>query len=180
MLFDLTIIGLAITLEPLPLTGFILVVGGERGTRKGMAFLLGLVRLFGPRDRRSCAVHRGHAAQAEYGTVHDCARDQAASRRRVDPARAPAARPHGTSAEAGQLAGKGGRDVDAECRCARAALQPWALVAAGAATVTTAEVSNAREWLALLFFCLLSSASLILMESFAKFRPTRPGSGSTP
>ena len=50
-------------------------------------------------------------------------------------------------------------------------LQPWALVAAGAATVTTAEVSNAWEWLALLYFCLLSSTSLIVMESFAKFRP---------
>ena len=40
MLLDLSIIGLAVTLEPLPLTAFILILGAERGTRKGLAFLL--------------------------------------------------------------------------------------------------------------------------------------------
>src|SRR5689334_3459042 len=50
-------------------------------------------------------------------------------------------------------------------------LQPWALVAAGAATVTSANVSNAGEYLSLLFFCVLSSATLIAIELYASFRP---------
>ena len=40
VLLDLIIIGFAITLEPLPLTAFILILGAERGIRKGLAFLL--------------------------------------------------------------------------------------------------------------------------------------------
>jgi hypothetical protein len=38
---DLLLIGLAITLEPFPLTAFILLLSSERGTRKGLAFILG-------------------------------------------------------------------------------------------------------------------------------------------
>src|SRR2546430_17292283 len=35
------LIGLGITLEPFPLTAFILVLSAEKGTRKGLAFILG-------------------------------------------------------------------------------------------------------------------------------------------
>ncbi len=41
MVLDLMLIGLAITLEPFPLTAFILVLSAEKGTRKGLAFILG-------------------------------------------------------------------------------------------------------------------------------------------
>ena len=41
MVVDLLLIGLGITLEPFPLTAFILLLSAEKGTRKGLAFILG-------------------------------------------------------------------------------------------------------------------------------------------
>ncbi len=41
MVADLVIIGLGITLEPFPLTAFILLLSTEKGARKGLAFILG-------------------------------------------------------------------------------------------------------------------------------------------
>ncbi|MGD0937750.1 MAG: GAP family protein, partial [Streptosporangiaceae bacterium] len=41
MVLDLVIIGLAIALEPFPLTAFILLLSAEKGIWKGLAFVLG-------------------------------------------------------------------------------------------------------------------------------------------
>ncbi len=41
MVLDLVIIGLAITLEPLTLVAFILMLAAQKGTWKGLAFILG-------------------------------------------------------------------------------------------------------------------------------------------
>jgi len=41
MVLDLVLIGLAIALEPFPITAFILILSAEKGTRKGLAFILG-------------------------------------------------------------------------------------------------------------------------------------------
>src|SRR6266568_948033 len=41
MVLDLVIIGLAITLEPLTIVAFILILSAQRGVRKGLAFILG-------------------------------------------------------------------------------------------------------------------------------------------
>ena len=38
---DLILIGLVITLEPIPLTAFVLILASERGTRQGAGFILG-------------------------------------------------------------------------------------------------------------------------------------------
>ena len=51
------------------------------------------------------------------------------------------------------------------------ALQPWALIAAGAATVLEAKVSSWESFAALFGFCVLASASYLAMEIFAVFRP---------
>ncbi len=41
MVLDLVLIGLAITLDPLPLTAFTVVLPSKRGVRKGAAFVFG-------------------------------------------------------------------------------------------------------------------------------------------
>jgi threonine/homoserine/homoserine lactone efflux protein len=41
VVLDLMLIGLGITLEPFPLTAFILLLSAEKGTRKGLAFVIG-------------------------------------------------------------------------------------------------------------------------------------------
>jgi hypothetical protein len=51
------------------------------------------------------------------------------------------------------------------------ALQPWGLIAAGAATVTAAKLSSWESYLALFGFCLLASASYLAMEIYAAVRP---------
>jgi hypothetical protein len=50
-------------------------------------------------------------------------------------------------------------------------LQPWTLVAAGAATVSQAKLSNVWEWLVLLLFCLLATSTFLYLELMAAFRP---------
>ena len=52
-------------------------------------------------------------------------------------------------------------------------LQPWTLIAAGAATVVEAKVSNWESALALFGFCVLGSSSYIAMEIYAGFRPVQ-------
>jgi threonine/homoserine/homoserine lactone efflux protein len=41
VILDLLLIGLGIALEPFPLTAFILVLSAEKGTVKGLAYILG-------------------------------------------------------------------------------------------------------------------------------------------
>jgi hypothetical protein len=53
------------------------------------------------------------------------------------------------------------------------ALQPWALIGAGAATVVEAKLSSREDYLALFLFCVLASSSYLAMEIYAVFRPAR-------
>jgi Sap, sulfolipid-1-addressing protein len=41
VVLNLVLIGLGISLEPFPLTAFILLLSSEKGTRKGLVFVLG-------------------------------------------------------------------------------------------------------------------------------------------
>ena len=50
-------------------------------------------------------------------------------------------------------------------------LQPWVLVTAGVADITQAKLSSAWEYLAVFAFCVLCSATLIAMETYAALRP---------
>ncbi len=171
MLLDLTIIGVAVTLEPLPVTAFILVLGAERGTRKGLAFLLAwvacLVVVIGavvlvtggkPLKPQSVPSTAALVVKAVLGFVLILVGIRQRSRvgrprkqpkwmARLDDLSTPSA------AVLGPL------------------LQPWGLVAAGAATVTAANLSSVAEYAALAFFFVLSSATLIAMELYAIFRP---------
>jgi hypothetical protein len=54
-------------------------------------------------------------------------------------------------------------------------LQPWTLVAAGAATVAQAKLTTAGSYLALVLFCLLATASFLYLELYATFAPARAG-----
>ena len=50
------------------------------------------------------------------------------------------------------------------------ALQPWALIRAGAATIVGAKRSSWLTYLALFLFCVIASASYLAMELYAVFR----------
>jgi len=53
------------------------------------------------------------------------------------------------------------------------ALQPWGLIAAGAANVMEAKLSSPQTYLALFLFCVVASSSYLAMELYAGFRPTQ-------
>jgi hypothetical protein len=50
-------------------------------------------------------------------------------------------------------------------------LQPWALVAAGAATITQARLTGPASYLALVAFVLLATGSFLTLELYAVFAP---------
>jgi hypothetical protein len=171
VVLDLLLIGLGITLEPFPLIAFLLILSSEKGTRKGLAFILGwlacLVVVIGavilltggqppaPATAPSTAVLAIKLALGVVLILYAVRQE----RRRSLPRKPPAwmARLDGFSAlSAAGLA---------------AFLQPWALVAAGAATVSQAKLSNVWEWLILLLFCLLATSSFLYLELSAAFRP---------
>ena len=54
-------------------------------------------------------------------------------------------------------------------------LQPWALVAAGAATITQAKLSGPADYLTLVLFALLATASFLYLELYATFAPATAG-----
>jgi hypothetical protein len=49
--------------------------------------------------------------------------------------------------------------------------QPWGLIAAGAATVVEAKLSTWEDYAALVYFCILASASYLVMEIYGSIRP---------
>ncbi len=175
MLLDLFLIGLVVTVEPIPLTGMILVLATERGLLKGLGYVLGwlltlvaivaltvLVTGGKPLIPNSNPSTAALAVKLAVGVVLVLI----------------AYRRWGTwesSEPKGQPRWMAGIDRVNPLTAAGLAflLQPWVLVAAGVATITQAKISSTAEWLALVAFCLLCSASYIAMETYAALRPAR-------
>jgi Sap, sulfolipid-1-addressing protein len=175
VVLDLIIIGLAITLEPLTIVAFILILIAQQGVRKGLAFILGwmaclvaviaaVVALTGGKPPRSHTAPSTAAlvVKALLGVVLLWVAYR--QWRRMGRPR----KPPGWMARLDHLslwtaAGLG------------IFLQPWSLVAAGAATVVRAQLSTVGDWLTLLLFCLLATSSFLVMELYVTFAPEAAG-----
>jgi threonine/homoserine/homoserine lactone efflux protein len=171
MVLDLVLIGLAIALEPFPITAFILILSAEKGTRKGLAYILGwlaclvvviaavLLTTGGNPPKPSTAPSiAALAVKLALGLVLIlfAARQW---RRRGRTRKAPAWMARLDRLSPWSAAGLA------------AFLQPWALVAAGAATVTQAKLATVGDYLALVIFCLLATSSFLYLELYATFAP---------
>jgi hypothetical protein len=173
VVLDLVLIGLAVTLEPVPLTAFILVLSAQGGTAKGAEFILGwllslvvvvagVVLITGghpPRPQTSPST-TALAIKLTLGVLLILIAVR--QRRRMGLPRKPAtwmARLDHTSAW--MAAGLG------------AFLQPWPLIAAGAATVVQLHVASIESYLLLAGFCLLCTASILTLELHAVFSPEK-------
>jgi hypothetical protein len=168
---DLVIIGLATTLEPIPITGFILTLSAKRGAMKGAAFILGwmgsLVVVIGavllltdgsppkPKTAPSTTVLAIKAAVG-VGLVLIAIRQK---RRAGRPRKPPT-----WMSRFDNLSGWAAASLGA-------LLQPWGLVAAGAATVAQLHVGSIESWLLLVGFCILCTASILVMELLAVLSP---------
>jgi Sap, sulfolipid-1-addressing protein len=171
MVLNLVIIGLAITLEPLTLVAFILILGAQQGIRKGLAFILGwlaclvaviavvvLVTGGKPPEPHTAPSTAALAVKALLGAVLIWVGLR--QRRRMGrPRKQPAWMARLDHLSLWTAAGLG------------IFLQPWTLVAAGAATVVQAKLSTAGDWLTLVLFCLLATSSFLVMELYAAFAP---------
>lgn len=171
MVLDLVVIGTAITLGPLHNSAFILLLFSRRGVRQGLAFLLSwlanlvtviavLVLLTGgqPPARHSVPSTAAIIAKLVIGLVLVL---YGAYRYRRPP------RPHGPPRWTARV------DNASPVTAAGLAwlMQPWGLVAAGAATVIDADLSTPADWLALAGYCLLATLSLIAMEMYVVWAP---------
>lgn len=173
MILDLLLIGTAITLGPLHNTAFILLLSTPGGVRKGLAFILAwlacLVLLIAavtaltggrPVMHRSAPSTAALALKLALGlgmVVYGERKRRGGTRPRPRKSRKWLSRVDGASAWT--AAGLG------------VLLQPWGLVAAGAATVVQARLGSAASYLALMGYCLLATASLLAMELYTTFRP---------
>ncbi len=171
MWLDLLLIGLGITLEPFPITGFILLLSAERGTYKGLAFILGwlaclVVVIAGvflltgnqPPKPQTPPSNALLALKIAIGIVLIVIAVRQ-HRRRGRPRKPPAWMSRLDHMSLWAAAGLA------------AFLQPWTLVAAGAGTIAEAKLNTAGSYLMLLAFCLLATSSYLVMELYATFAP---------
>ena len=174
MVLNLLLIGLAIALDPLPLTGFMVVLPSRRGVLKGAAFVFGwLVSLAivvtitvlatgnNPPKPNTTPSLAALAVKIAIGVVLVVIAIR--HRRRMGQPRPPKKPP------------KWQASVDNMslwfAMALAPALQPWGLIAAGAATVVEAKLSSWESYLVLFLFCVLASASYLAMEIYTAVRP---------
>ena len=176
MVLNLLLIGLAVTLSPLPLTAFLVVLPSARGVRKGAAYVFGwLVSLAivvtvtvvatgnNPPKPATVPSLAALAAKIALGVVlvvigvrHIRARGRPK----------PPKKPPKWQAQVDSMSPWFAMGL-------APALQPWVLIGAGAATVVEAKLSSWQTYLALFGFCVLASASYLAMEIYAVFRPAQ-------
>lgn len=188
MLLDLFLIGLVVTLEPIPLTGMILLLAAERGIIKGVGYVLGwfatlvaivaltvLVTGGEPLIPNSAPSTASLVVKLVLGLVLVFVAYRRNNRRRTNSAKSNEAAGATETPSEPKKQPRWMQGIDRVGPFAAAGLafllQPWVMVAAGVATITQAKISNAAEWLALLGFCLLCSASLLTLEIYALVRP---------
>jgi Sap, sulfolipid-1-addressing protein len=171
VVLDLVIIGLAITLEPLTLIAFILILAARKGLWKGLAFIAGfmasvvavivavLLTTGGDPPRQHTAPSTAVLVVKALLGVLLIWIGLRQRRRRGQPRKPPgwmARLDHMSPAAAVGLG---------------AFLVPWSLVAIAAATVVQAKLSTPGDWLALIAFCLLATSTFLIMELYAAFSP---------
>jgi hypothetical protein len=174
MILDLTIIGIAITVDPLPLTAFIIILASKRGVHKGAFFVAGwllslaivvavtvLATGNNPPKPSTAPSLASLAVKIALGVVLLVI---ALRRyRRMGQPKKPKKTP------------KWQAGVDSMSPWYALGLapltQPWGMIAAGAATVVQAKLAAWADYLALVYFCLLATASYLLMEIYGVLRP---------
>jgi hypothetical protein len=176
LVFNLMLIGIAVALDPLPLTAFLVVLPSQRGVLKGAAYVFGwlvslaivvtiTVTATGNDPPRPATVPSlaALAIKIVLGVVlvriavrHIRARSQPRP-----PKKPPKWQTHVDSMSpwfAMALA---------------PTLQPWVLIGLGAATVVEAKLSSWQSFLALALYCVLASSSYLAMEIYAVVRPAQ-------
>jgi hypothetical protein len=166
--FELVLIGLAIALDLLPLSAFmILPLSRRRPKRQRSSSMVGLV------DRVALTVgHRQQPAQANTAPYRRARRrlrsgwsrrHSIRQRRKMGQPKKPK-KPPKWQASVDNMSPWYAIGI-------APLLQPWGLIAAGVATVTDAKLSSAASYVALFVYCVIATSSYITLEIYAGFRP---------
>jgi threonine/homoserine/homoserine lactone efflux protein len=176
MVLNLVLIGIAVALDPLPLTAFMVILPSKGGVRKGAAYVFGwLVSLAivvtvtvlatgntppKPSTAPSLAVL---AVKIAIGAVLVviAVRHIRSMQRPKPPKKPPKWQEHVDGMSPWFALGLA------------PALQPWVMIGAGAATVVGAKLSSWESYIALFVFCVLGSASYLALEIYAVLQPDR-------
>jgi MYXO-CTERM domain-containing protein len=176
LLVDLIVIGLAITLQPVPLLAFIIVLASDGGLRKGAAFLAGWLSSLAamiaitilatgdlPPRHKTGPSTGAQLAKLCVGIILLALAGVVAWRRRRPPRAKviPSWQQKVDSMSAWFAFGLG------------VLIQPWPLVVAGIATIVEAKLDSLGSVLAIIGFCLLSTASIIVLELMRALQPER-------
>jgi threonine/homoserine/homoserine lactone efflux protein len=176
VILNLVVIGLAVALDPLPLTAFLVVLPSRRGVRKGAAYVFGWLVSLGavvtitvlatgnnPPKPSTAPSLAALAVKIVLGAVlvWIAVRHIRARGRPKPPKKPPKWQEHVDSMSPWFALGLA------------PALQPWVLIGAGAATVVEAKLSSWESFLALFLYCVLASSSYLAMEIYAIVRPAQ-------
>lgn len=176
MTLDLILIGVAITLEPIPLTAFILVLASNNGVKKGSAFILGwllslaavvIITLLATGNKPPQPSTAPSLAALAVKLAIGVALVIIGVRRyrMIGRPKKPKKQP------------KWQTGIDSMSPLYAMGLaplvQPWGLVAAGVAEVVGAKLSSWESYLALVFFCLISTGTYLAMEVEALLNPDK-------
>jgi hypothetical protein len=176
LILDLFLIGLVVTLEPIPLSAMILLLAAERGLLKGLGFVLGwlvtlvvivavIVVVTGgkPLIPKSSPSTAALVVKLAAGAVLV----GVAARRR--------ARLQASSAPREKKQPKWMARIDQVNPLTAAGLafllQPWVLIAAGVTTIVEGKLNTPIEYIAVFGFAVWCSASYLALETYAALRP---------
>ena len=176
MTLDLIFIGLAITLEPVPLTAFILVLASKGGVRKGAAFIFGwllslaiviaiTVLVTGNKPPQPSTAPSLGALAAKIAIGAALVVIGVRQYRKMGKPKKPKKQPKWQT---------GIDNMSPWYAMGLAPLvQPWGLVAAGVADIVEAKLSSWESYLALILFCIIATGTYLAMELYAGFRPAK-------
>ena len=174
MVLNLVLIGIAVALDPLPLTAFMIILPSRGGVRKGAAFVFGWLASLAivvtvtvlatgnsPPKPSTAPSLAALAVKIAIGAVLVViAVRHIRSRQRPKPPKKPP---------------KWQEHVDGMSPWfalgLAPALQPWVMIGAGAATVVDAKLSSWESYIALFLFCVLGAASYLALEIYTVLRP---------
>jgi threonine/homoserine/homoserine lactone efflux protein len=174
LVLSLVLIGLVITLEPIPLTAFILVLASRGGVRKGAAFIFGwlvslvivialtvLVTGNKPPKPSTTPSLAALAAKLAIGTglLLIAIRQYRKMGKPKPPKKTPRWQASIDNMTPWYAIGLG------------PLTQPWGLVAAGVSVIVEAKLSSWASYLALVLFCVIATSAFLAMEIYAGFRP---------
>jgi drug/metabolite transporter (DMT)-like permease len=164
---ELLLLGIAITVEPIPVVGFILVLGSDNARRNGFAFIAAWVASLAAIVAGTLLVTGGkppshNSAPALWSAIANVAVGLILLAIAWRVSKRPADRPHkqpAWMAKVDRMSALGAASLGF-------LLQPWGLVAAGVTVILEADLHTTASIVVLVLFCLLATSSMATMQTY--------------